>query len=156
MKTVPADFPVQPLAPGAQAKDRMTCGTCGRSWDDAIATGWTPAPAGRCPFEYFHGEPLPDKRAFLDAFGRVLDMGPWSALLDPMFFYDTYREDAEAMRADLSNAISETLSTLGIDEPEEEGGSLEWLATLHDWIEEAYPDIGECLALSTDYLEEED
>lgn len=32
----------------------MTCGTCGLSWDDAVATDWTPVPSGRCPFEYFH------------------------------------------------------------------------------------------------------
>jgi hypothetical protein len=29
----------------------MTCGTCGRSWDDSIITGVTPTPSGRCPFE---------------------------------------------------------------------------------------------------------
>lgn len=31
------------------------CGACGRSWDDSKPTAWTPAPAGRCPFEYFRG-----------------------------------------------------------------------------------------------------
>ncbi len=35
--------------------DLATCGTCGRTWDDSISTGWTPAPGGRCPFEYQHG-----------------------------------------------------------------------------------------------------
>lgn len=30
------------------------CGECGRGWDDAVSTAWTPAPAGRCPFEYEH------------------------------------------------------------------------------------------------------
>jgi hypothetical protein len=29
----------------------VTCGNCGRSWDDTISTEWTPAPSGRCPFE---------------------------------------------------------------------------------------------------------
>lgn len=28
-----------------------TCGDCGRSWDDSIATSMTPTPAARCPFE---------------------------------------------------------------------------------------------------------
>lgn len=51
---VPKDFPVQPLRDGEPAKDRVTCGTCGLSWDDAKVTAWTPAPAARCPFEYFH------------------------------------------------------------------------------------------------------
>lgn len=53
---IPHDYPVQPLADNATAKDRATCGTCGLSWDDGKVTGMTPAPAGRCPFEYFHKE----------------------------------------------------------------------------------------------------
>ena len=36
--------------------DLMTCGTCGRSWNDADVSGITPTPSGRCPFEYDHGE----------------------------------------------------------------------------------------------------
>ena len=31
--------------------DIATCGQCGRSWDDSIVTGITPAPSARCPFE---------------------------------------------------------------------------------------------------------
>lgn len=61
-KPIPADFPVQPLAPGQPAGDRATCGHCGLSWDDGISTGYTPAPSARCPFEYFHLYDLP-KRA---------------------------------------------------------------------------------------------
>lgn len=34
--------------------DKATCGTCGRSWNDAIITGSTPAPSARCPFERWH------------------------------------------------------------------------------------------------------
>jgi len=34
--------------------DMATCGSCGRSWNDALMTSWTPAPSGRCPFEYWH------------------------------------------------------------------------------------------------------
>lgn len=55
--TIPVDFAVQPLQPGQHAQDRVTCGECGLSWDDAIPTAWTPAPGGRCPFEYFHLQP---------------------------------------------------------------------------------------------------
>jgi hypothetical protein len=51
---VPDDHPVMVLGPDDPATDRVTCGTCGRSWDDAIATAWTPAPGGRCPFEAWH------------------------------------------------------------------------------------------------------
>lgn len=32
------------------------CGDCGRMWDDAVVSAWTPAPAGRCPFDYDHEE----------------------------------------------------------------------------------------------------
>lgn len=55
---VPADFEVRPLGPDDPAVDRVTCGTCGRSWDDAVVTGSTPAPSGRCPFEPWHPAPV--------------------------------------------------------------------------------------------------
>jgi len=35
-------------------RDPVTCGTCRRKWDDAVVTGWTPAPSARCPFEHLH------------------------------------------------------------------------------------------------------
>lgn len=54
VQPIPKDWPVQPLKPGQKAKDPATCGYCGLSWDDAIPTSMTPAPAGRCPFEQFH------------------------------------------------------------------------------------------------------
>ena len=58
---VPDDWPVQPLGTisAGLAADPVTCGTCHRTWDDAIPTAITPAPAGCCPFEYFHAEPEP-------------------------------------------------------------------------------------------------
>ena len=31
-----------------------TCGTCGRTWNDAIISDTTPVPSGRCPFEHEH------------------------------------------------------------------------------------------------------
>lgn len=54
---VPVNFGVKVLRTArqkAKATDLATCGECGRSWDDGISTGWTPAQSGRCPFEYFH------------------------------------------------------------------------------------------------------
>lgn len=56
MTQVPADFPVQPLQPEqvSQAKDPVTCGTCGLTWDDGVSTSYTPAPGARCPFEAYH------------------------------------------------------------------------------------------------------
>jgi len=35
-------------------KDFARCGHCQRAWDDNKPTGLTPAPSGRCPFEYMH------------------------------------------------------------------------------------------------------
>ncbi len=61
---VPRDYEVRPLTmwgtPDAYHAAELsgsltTCGTCGRHWDDDIVTGITPAPSGRCPFEYYHG-----------------------------------------------------------------------------------------------------
>ncbi len=36
--------------------DLATCGTCGQTWNDALGSEWTPAPSGRCPYEYIHPE----------------------------------------------------------------------------------------------------
>ena len=46
---------VRYVAPGNPAPATFArCGTCGRAWDDDKATSLTPAPSGRCPFEYWH------------------------------------------------------------------------------------------------------
>jgi hypothetical protein len=54
MITIPDDFPVRPLQGHENANDRATCNVCHLSWDDSIATQYTPAPSARCPFEAFH------------------------------------------------------------------------------------------------------
>jgi len=51
---IPADFPIQPIENEDAARYAVTCGTCGRTWDDGQQTAYTPAPGGRCPFEAFH------------------------------------------------------------------------------------------------------
>lgn len=78
MISIPKDFPVQPLKPGEPAADRVTCGTCGLSWDDAIPTTYTPAPAARCPFEYFHDTPDPEaeEKRRGELLARVLRLKP--------------------------------------------------------------------------------
>lgn len=45
---------------GNELVDVCTCGTCGRSWNDAAVSSVTPVPAGRCPFEYEHDDPDDD------------------------------------------------------------------------------------------------
>lgn len=37
-------------------EDIATCGTCGKSWNDALISSRTPAPSGRCPYEHIHEE----------------------------------------------------------------------------------------------------
>lgn len=54
VEEIPAHWPVRPIRPVPGDLEVMTCGTCGRSWDDAVVTEMTPAPSGRCPFEPFH------------------------------------------------------------------------------------------------------
>ncbi|QRI45323.1 hypothetical protein SEA_FLOAT294_83 [Gordonia phage Float294] len=44
-------------ADGRTLAEIVQCGECGRYWDDAVTTSVTPAPSGRCPFEYDHGRP---------------------------------------------------------------------------------------------------
>lgn len=39
---------------GEVVEDWVTCGHCGRRWNDALMTSRTPAPAARCPFEDEH------------------------------------------------------------------------------------------------------
>lgn len=56
LEDVPDDFPVTVLDDDDEATERMTCGECGRSWDDAVVTSYTPAPSARCPFEAYHGK----------------------------------------------------------------------------------------------------
>lgn len=53
---IPDSHPVQPLKWGQTPPGMATCLTCDRSWDDSVSTSMTPAPAGRCPFEYYHGD----------------------------------------------------------------------------------------------------
>lgn len=52
LSDIPESFPVRPTH--RRGANIATCGSCGLSWDDSLSTGWTPAPSGRCPFEYFH------------------------------------------------------------------------------------------------------
>jgi hypothetical protein len=51
--------------------DVVTCGACGRSWDDAVVTSWTPAPSGRCPFEDDHE----DEPEMGGSFKLTIEMG---------------------------------------------------------------------------------
>lgn len=47
-------YVAQGHAAPASFASAVTCNTCGRTWDDGMSTELTPAPSGRCPFEYMH------------------------------------------------------------------------------------------------------
>jgi hypothetical protein len=62
MTTIPETWPVQPCQP-EEAAAPTTCGTCGRTWDDAVITSMTPAPSARCPFESLHAHTVAEHLA---------------------------------------------------------------------------------------------
>lgn len=71
---IPDSFPVAPLLSVQQraaAVDPVHCETCGHWWDDALPTEYTPAPAGRCPFEQFH-----DTQSSPDTIHQEIPIGP--------------------------------------------------------------------------------
>lgn len=81
---IPADFTVRPLVSAANACDPLTCGACGLSWDNAIATAYTPAPGARCPFEAFHVAATPAESRVetlrqCEDCGEVWDAEEWNA-----------------------------------------------------------------------------
>lgn len=57
---IDAEDPAGDESPSDEKEDHepmlVTCGECGKTWDDARVTGRTPTPSGRCPFEYVHDE----------------------------------------------------------------------------------------------------
>jgi hypothetical protein len=53
---------------GNVIEDLVTCGTCGRIWNDALISERTPAPSGRCPYESIH-----EDLAELDTLTALLD-----------------------------------------------------------------------------------
>jgi hypothetical protein len=73
---------------GREIVDVATCGTCGRSWNDAASSSVTPAPSGRCPFEYEHpGARLEYLRAQIRAecisMGEVVELQGLAAHIEP-------------------------------------------------------------------------
>ena len=76
MTMIPKGFPVRVLTTKLekiQAMIPMTCGECGRSWDDHAVTAYTPVPSGRCPFEAFHedAEEAADDDGWIEALAAI-------------------------------------------------------------------------------------
>ena len=64
---------------GVEIVQVATCGHCGHSWNDAATSHLTPAPSGRCPFEYEHE--YEDEVPVEDLYARVADRVEALALL---------------------------------------------------------------------------
>jgi hypothetical protein len=85
---------------GRPIVDVATCGHCGRSWNDALSSGITPTPSGRCPFEYEHesesGFPTVDYRAKLIELDAMLHPENYPRDMQPDHLYWDGREDDES------------------------------------------------------------
>lgn len=120
---VPDDYDVTELAEDDEAVTRLTCGTCGRSWDDAVITSMTPAPTGRCPFEFFHpGELLDSEKDELkvldELFAEVGEPYRGGEFDQPTLIRDSYFEDYARQYAEGVGAIDD---------------DARWPATCIDW-----------------------
>ena len=76
MIKIPKDFPVRPLRTArqkAKAKDPVTCGTCGLTWDAAVY----PGPSARCHFESYH-EPEPEPLDAREAMQPIAAKQGWN------------------------------------------------------------------------------
>jgi hypothetical protein len=101
---------VKYVAPSKPAPDTFTrCGHCRRAWDDSKSTALTPAPSGRCPFEYWHRADKPAKRVEPPAYeiepecyaGEKLPEGATGSYVLSFGgnWLGTYRSKRAAMRA---------------------------------------------------------
>lgn len=77
--------------------DTTTCDDCGKSWNDALISGSTPAPSARCPYEHIHGEleELKALRALADEADGSPDWHHGETLIRDSYFEDYARELAE-------------------------------------------------------------
>ena len=98
-----------------------TCGVCGRSWNDAVASALTPTPAGRCPFEHDHTYQTEGETMGIHAQRSTVDLANTADVAEPdtpespgAHFLRTIAEEVDDMLADpnltddeLTDAIEE-------------------------------------------------
>lgn len=93
-----------------------TCPVCSKSWDDSVPTGWTPAPAGRCPWEYEHPA-ANDAQGYPWAEKTASDL--WSDLLvavgDSEWLYDAFQ--SLAVRVGILDECPRCEHTVEVGEP---------------------------------------
>jgi hypothetical protein len=93
---------------GKTKESFATCGECGKTWNDALITGRTPAPSARCPYENIHEEiaELKALQALADeASGYAADWQYGEALIR-----DSYFKEYAQQLADEIGAVSQDAS----------------------------------------------
>lgn len=95
-----------------------TCGHCGRSWNDALSSGITPTPSGRCPFEYEHV--YEDEDGLL---AGVSEDRKALILLDAMLHPENYPRDLQP----------DHVFWDGVDE-DEDPGEFMWSSDTIEWV----------------------
>jgi hypothetical protein len=87
--------------------DMVKCGTCGKSWNDALITERTPAPSARCPYESIHEE-IDELRALIalqeEAEGYCSDWRHGETLIRDGYFQEYAQQLAEDIGAIKSDA----------------------------------------------------
>ena len=87
---------------GKTREDIATCGTCGKSWNDALISSSTPTPSGRCPYEHIHEE-IAELKALQslaeEAEGYSSDWRHGEALIRDDYFETYARQFAEDIGA---------------------------------------------------------
>lgn len=95
---------------GNVVEDLVTCGTCGRTWNDALISERTPAPSGRCPYERMHDDlaELATLIALLDEMKGYGGDHQWNGDWYPgSMIRDSYFEEYAQQLAEDIDAISD-------------------------------------------------
>lgn len=113
---------------GKTKEDIATCGTCGMSWNDALITSRTPAPSGRCPYEYIHPEIVELKKLLTQRKRSAGVSGDIAEAKSEIVSPDTVDKDikqptesveeAGKQATDISGDIAEAKSEIGYDKAE--------------------------------------
>jgi hypothetical protein len=83
---------------GTVVVETATCGNCDKEWNDALISGSTPTPSGRCPYEAIHKE-IAELKALEalqeEAEGYCPDWKYGATLIADSYFEDYAQELAE-------------------------------------------------------------
>ena len=96
---------------GAVIEDLVTCGTCGKTWNNALISERTPTPSARCPYEYMHDDlaELATLTALLDELKGYGGDHQWRGDWYPgdLIRDDAFEDHARALADDIGAVDSE-------------------------------------------------